>query len=234
MESRVGRPSEKRLVSASRISFRRPPDGCVPLKICTKCKIEKCLYEFNKHNGCSDGLRPDCKSCVKESNARYRDENKEKIAKSKAEYQKQNREKLRIYEAAWRAKNPEKAAAPKVRWSQKNRESEAARLALWRRNNPEAKKANNHARRALSAGASGSHTRSDIVNLLNLQKHRCASCKLKVLKSGKLVYHVDHIMPLSKGGSNSPDNLQILCPACNLRKHAKHPLAWAKENHRLL
>lgn len=204
------------------------------MKICTKCKIEKFTSEFNKNSGSGDGLRPDCKSCVKERDTKYRAQNKEKIAKSKASYQKENREKLRIYGAAWRAKNPEKAAAPKARWSQKNKESEAARLAMWRRNNPEAKKASNHARRALSAGAEGCHTKHDISNLVQLQKFRCASCLLKIIKSGRLEYHVDHIIPLSKGGSNWPTNLQILCPGCNLRKYAKDPLDWAKENGRLL
>ncbi|MBR1374771.1 MAG: HNH endonuclease [Cardiobacteriaceae bacterium] len=33
--------------------------------------------------------------------------------------------------------------------------------------------------------------------------------------------HVDHVVPKSKGGSGTPDNGQILCRGCNLKKGNK-------------
>ena len=47
-------------------------------------------------------------------------------------------------------------------------------------------------------------------------------------------YHVDHIQPLALGGSNDKANLQLLCPTCNLRKSAKHPVDFMRETGRLL
>lgn len=63
-----------------------------------------------------------------------------------------------------------------------------------------------------------------------LQKGKCINCK-KDLK-GK--YHIDHIHPVARGGTNHYWNLQLLCPSCNCRKHAKDPYDWANENGRLL
>lgn len=33
--------------------------------------------------------------------------------------------------------------------------------------------------------------------------------------------HIDHIIPLSIGGREDEDNMQILCRTCNLKKHNK-------------
>jgi 5-methylcytosine-specific restriction protein A len=36
--------------------------------------------------------------------------------------------------------------------------------------------------------------------------------------SGRPAEHVDHITPMSRGGTDHPANLQALCAACNLAK----------------
>ena len=41
-------------------------------------------------------------------------------------------------------------------------------------------------------------------------------CGAKVADGVKL--HIDHIIPVSKGGTNDMDNLQVLCHKCNLAK----------------
>lgn len=45
---------------------------------------------------------------------------------------------------------------------------------------------------------------------------RCRACGFSASEGATL--HVDHIHPLSKGGSNHVDNLQALCADCNLGK----------------
>lgn len=50
-----------------------------------------------------------------------------------------------------------------------------------------------------------------------IQNNKCVYCKTDI----SITFHVDHIIPLAKGGTHEPNNIQILCPTCNLRKSDK-------------
>jgi hypothetical protein len=58
-----------------------------------------------------------------------------------------------------------------------------------------------------------SRTRYQVLRECN---HTCQSCGATVEDGAKL--EIDHIKPVSKGGTNDPDNLQVLCKDCNLGK----------------
>lgn len=51
--------------------------------------------------------------------------------------------------------------------------------------------------------------------LLHKYKFKCVFC------GNKENLTIDHIIPVSKGGSDDEDNLQILCKSCNSKKGAK-------------
>ena len=110
-----------------------------------------------------------------------------------------------------------------------NAEREAQYQRVYSSANSEKKRAQKHNRRALERGADGWHTREDIQIQYERQKGKCYWCGEKVDKG----YHVDHVVPLSRGGSNWPDNLVIACPSCNQSKSDKLPHEWI-EGGRLL
>ena len=95
---------------------------------------------------------------------------------------------------------------------------------------PSKKIADDIRRRARKAAAEGCYTAADIERIASLQRHRCAWCQASIRKRR----HIDHIVPLIKNGSNWPNNLQLLCPPCNLRKNRYDPLEWARMEGRLL
>ena len=51
------------------------------------------------------------------------------------------------------------------------------------------------------------------------QEWLCAGCGIDI--SVKMQAQVDHIVPVSRGGTNDFENLQLLCHQCNVRKGAK-------------
>jgi len=70
-------------------------------------------------------------------------------------------------------------------------------------------------RRALKKSAQGTFTADEWKAIVKRQRGRCASCGMK----RKLT--VDHIIPLSRGGTNFAFNLQGLCTSCNSKKSAR-------------
>lgn len=88
-------------------------------------------------------------------------------------------------------------------------------------------------RRARKRAAEGSHTADDIQNIFEAQNGKCAVCFIPLSKTrqpGYRVYHVDHMLPLSRGGSNWPSNLQLLCYKDNCSKGARTMEEWLGEN----
>lgn len=56
-------------------------------------------------------------------------------------------------------------------------------------------------------------------DIFKRDKYTCQYCGKKGQRAGgKAILHIDHIIPISFGGSNSKDNLQTLCRECNLKK----------------
>ena len=48
--------------------------------------------------------------------------------------------------------------------------------------------------------------------LFGRQEGKCAGCKIEFLFK---IMEVDHVVPRSRGGTDHPENLQLLCPNCN-------------------
>lgn len=85
----------------------------------------------------------------------------------------------------------------------------------WKKKNPK-RMAHLKARRyAREKGADGLHTYDEWVSLCKLHNNKCVICgnKDKLTK--------DHIIPLSKGGSDYIQNIQPMCRSCNSKKNNK-------------
>lgn len=167
---------------------------------------------------------PEAKRTAKQKAAYYRQwvrKNRTRVRKYKAEWASQNREKMREANRRYRQKhrsklsrknkqhyqtNPEYYRTYRKQWSK----TEYGRISFQRAG---------ACRRAEREGAKGSFSTDDVLWLVSRQKQKCAICKKLFPPPGtRYRFDIDHIVPLSKGGSNNLKNLQLLHRSCNLKK----------------
>jgi hypothetical protein len=174
-------------------------------RFCPKCQTET---ERNSKND-------RCKPCHREGTAKWRAANPDKAKASSA---------------AWNAANPDLCKKYGASWYAANRETRKLSQAAWAKANPEAQRMYNHNRRARKLANVGNLSKGLAKKLFKLQKGKCPCCQ-KPLGDD---YHLDHIVPLALGGSNTDDNIQLLRQQCNSQKHAKHPIDFMQSKGFLL
>ena len=125
--------------------------------------------------------------------------------------------------AAWKAANIEKVRAFRRAGYQRNKVKENAWNEAWRAKNIEKRRVHLRNYRAKLRDG-GTHTADDIAEIYKLQRGKCAYCRCG-LKDG---YHVDHIVAVANGGSNTRGNLQLACGLCNRRKSNADAVAFAR------
>lgn len=154
-----------------------------------------------------------CRPCGKKASAKWARANPEQARKNSRTSRDADR--VKITSAAWYLKNQDKVKAQYKEWSLKN--PQALRI---RKNN----------RRARIAQVGGTLSRGLVEKLYAIQKGKCACCKLPLGSN----YHLDHIMPIKLGGTNTDDNTQLLRQVCNSQKWAHHPVEFMQSRGFLL
>jgi 5-methylcytosine-specific restriction endonuclease McrA len=157
-------------------------------KFCTKCGAEKLLKDFYKDITHPSGYCSCCKECK--------------------EAQPKDRVKQRQRCSNWRAQNPDYSNE----YYSANKQYLNELLIIRRAGDPERFRVIVRNYRAKKRAAPGKSTSEEITALLNLFDNQCLSC------GSKENIEIDHIIPLSLGGTNYIWNLQPLCRSCNATK----------------
>lgn len=168
--------------------------------------------------------------------ARYQANREYELARNKR-WDEKNPEKRREHARAAYWRNPDKQRRRNKRYREanieysrsrvrdyyhQNKAKERARHRRWRQENPEVRRKSLQDYRARLANAPGEHTSEELAKIREVQANQCLYCGADC----STAFHVDHFIPLDKGGSNSADNLVIACESCNCSKNDRLPSEW--------
>lgn len=178
----------------------------------------------DRHNATAKKWRDNNPEKLKESNRKCHKKNGRKYLSKKKAWASNNRLKVAKSRELWMAKDPIRARAiiakaARARYK-KHPEKYSAIYKKWRQAHPEKIIEFSKRRRARKLGAPiNDFTAEQWVALQIAFAHRCAYCKKRM--KGRLTQ--DHIIPLSKGGSHTVNNIVPACSSCNSKKHVGPP-----------
>lgn len=190
-----------------------------PCKVCKSCGESKPLTSefFRPGKNYKDGFRNQCRECGRAQTRRWRKSNPDRVAVHNANSYRNNKPERNAKMKAHREANPERYRE----WDRARYLREREKLREQGRTHYQANKEKyaeyRDKRRAIERGGEGSYTRADVWGIYEEQEGCCYYCDGLLFGT----FHVDHKQPVSRGGSNWPENLAVTCPTCNLRKQDK-------------
>lgn len=196
----------------------------VVTKFCHGCQSMKSIDEFSTNKRRKDGKQTRCKACNRAYRLAHVEHEREYRNTYRVRYMAEHGEARREAERARYRANPDK----KRNYHAAHRDVRLEYLRQYRKSDhgKAVVRANNHKRRAREGGR-GKFTPAEIADLRVGQTDdrgnvRCWWC-------GKVMnhWHIDHVIPISRGGKNETGNLCLSCPHCNISKHNRLPQEWA-------
>lgn len=216
-------------------------------KYCNQCGQVKCHRAFHRDKTGSFGLRWRCKDCQRA----YFEEKTDQINERRKEYKAEHREHFNEYDREYHRKNPEPKRARDRKYRQEHREEIKIKKSIsnkryksteeykkrsveynrqYRQLHPEQNAQNFNNRRARILQAGGSFTAREWKKLCKHYNYTCLCCGRR---EPEIKLTADHVIPLSKGGTNFIDNIQPLCQSCNSSKYRSiidYRVNWSEES----
>lgn len=129
-----------------------------------------------------------------------------------------NPDKARDNTLKWHKANPERTRAIQKKWSDAHPETVLENTRRWRQGNPERRAEQGRRRRATKSGASEIDMDLTLQGVFDRDAGICYLCD-EVVDRGHA--SVEHVVPLSKGGSHTWTNVRLAHISCNSRKGVK-------------
>ena len=196
-------------------------------KQCKKCDRILPVACFSRAKSKKDGLCSQCKECDKA----YYESNKKRILENKQKYHEQNRESIIAYQRNRYPAVKEQRIEKARMYYEENKEFVLEARKEYYENNKEeiARKRKEYytENKGMFIAAAQNRQRSMQIAYAALTKEEKEIVNYIYKRAAQLQseygieMHVDHIVPLSKGGKHHPSNLQILSASDNRAKKDK-------------
>lgn len=186
----------------------------VKLFECRQCNasLPRTTEYFYKWKYRSDGLYFYCKKCCIIRSQKNKIKNRERY-----------RELGRIGARRQRAANPIRFLIAKRRYYSNHRDRVNLYKREYRKRNPWQIKGEQNRRQARRRGATGTYSDVDIQSRFRSQNGKCFWCKVLL----PIRFHIDHYIPISRGGTNGSENIVLSCAFCNCSRKDKLPSEWS-------
>ena len=155
----------------------------------------------------------------REYHKKYREDHRAERREYERKYYPLNREKRRVIGRKSYLKHRERKLAQNHKWIEDHLEQHREMCKNWNKTHPEERRIYSLNRRARVNGARGEFTQEEEYELFAWQRGDCHYCGEFLYLD--MPYHIDHKTPISRGGSNTIDNIALTCPSCNFKKNAK-------------
>lgn len=219
------------------------------MKRCSCCKQFKSTDNFCKSKSQKDGFHNQCKDCVRDSSKRnaekisisrkQRYQKNKEVIKEKSKIYRSNHPEVELKRSKtdrriqWKAEylertkehrserwkryyslNSDRLKEVRRNWYHRNKDAASRRYKKWSIANKVNIRRRGQKRWAMKFNAIGSYTDQELMLFWNFYGNTCLCC-------GSIDdMTIDHVVPLSKGGTNYIWNLQPLCRSCNSKRLA--------------
>lgn len=162
------------------------------------------------------------------SRKRYYEENKDVITSKNKEWVDAHPDEVKAIKKAYIERDPERRRKQAREYHHRHPELSREQARRSRRNNPATARRSYTEYRKRKMNAEGTYTNEDVRNIFEDQNERCFFCGITLFWNIPADYHIDHLKPLNRGGSNWPDNIVIACPSCNSSRQDRTVEEWQK------
>ncbi len=181
-------------------------------------------YEDNKERAAKAQrtYRAEHKEQVAATFKAWKKANKKRMRELNAQSSKRRREHINERRRKYRAANRAKISQENAKYYERTKEQRQVYSREWWHKNKTKAVMYSNTRRAREANVGGKYTAEDYLKLWFHYEGKCA-----VIECDKPPeYCLDHVMPLSRGGTNDFANLQILCKSHNSQKKNRTNEEW--------